>query len=77
MKRLQGQIVDEMGRCCTAAYSRDGTDYTITYNPIRKPVINKENLYRLQMQHPEIYEEFVTVSEQRRFYVKKSALKAA
>ena len=55
----------------------DGTDYTITYNPIRKPVINKENLYRLQMQHPEIYEEFVTVSEQRRFYVKKSALKAA
>ena len=50
MKRLQGQIVDEMGRCCTAAYSRDGTDYTITYNPIRKPVINKENLYRLQMQ---------------------------
>src|SRR5699024_12273908 len=46
MKRLQGQIADEMGRCCTAVYSRDGTDYTITYNPLRKPGINKENLYR-------------------------------
>lgn len=77
MKRLQGQIADEMGRCCTAVYSRDGTDYTITYNPLRKPGINKENLYRLQMQYPEIYEQFVTVSEQRRFYVKKAAGKAA
>lgn len=77
MKRLQGQIVDEMGRCCCAEYSRDGTQYKITYNPLRKPTINKENLYRLQMQYPEIYEQFVTVSEQRRFYVKKASGKAA
>lgn len=71
MKRLQGQIVDEMGRCCIAEYSRDGTDYKISYNPIRKTTINKENLYRLQMQYPEIYEQFATTTEQRRFYVKK------
>lgn len=77
MHRLQGRIVDEMGRCCTASYSRDGTDYTITYNPIQKSAINKDNLYRLQMQYPEIYEQFVTVSEQRRFYVKKAASDAA
>ena len=77
MTRLQGQIVDEMGRCCTAACSQDGADYTITYHPIQKLVINKENLYRLQMQYPEIYEQFVTVSEQRRFYVKKASVKAA
>ena len=77
MKRLQGRIVDEMGRCCTATYSRDGTDYTITYNPSKKPGISKEDLFRLQMQYPDIYEQFVTVSESRRFYVKKSAAKAA
>lgn len=77
MKRLQGQIVDEMGKCCSAEYSRDGTEYTITYNPVVKPVINKENLFRLQMQYPDIYEQFVTISESRRFYVKKSAVKAA
>ena len=77
MKRLQGRIVDEMGRCCTATYNRDGTDYTITYNPSKKSGISKEDLFRLQMQHPDIYEQFVTVSESRRFFVKKSAAKAA
>ena len=77
MKRLQGRIVDEMGRCCTAVYSREDADYTVTYNPIRKPVINKEDLFRLQMQHPDIYDEYVTVNESRRFHVKKSAQKAA
>lgn len=77
MKRLQGRIIDEMGRCCTAVYSRDDTDYTITYNPVQKATISKEDLFRLQMQHPEIYEQFVSVSESRRFYVKKKAQKAA
>lgn len=77
MKRLQGRIIDEMGRCCTAEYSRDGTDYKITYNPIRKTTINKENLYRLQMQYPEIYEQFATTTEQRRFYIKQSQKEAA
>ncbi len=72
MKRLQGRIVDEMGRCCIATYSVDDTDYTVTYNPSRKSGISKEDLYRLQMQHPEIYEEFVTVSESRRFHVKQA-----
>ena len=77
MKRLQGRIIDEMGRCCTAVYSRDDTDYTITYNPVQKATISKEDLFRLQMQHPETYEQFVSVSESRRFYVKKKAQKAA
>lgn len=77
MKRLQGRITDEMGRCCTAKYSQDGTDYTVSYNPISKTTINKDNLYRLQMQYPEIYEQFATTSEQRRFYVKKSQQDAA
>ena len=77
MKRLQGRIIDEMGRCCTATYIQDGTEYTVTYNPSKKPGISKEDLFRLQMQYPDIYEQFVTVSESRRFYVKKSAAKAA
>lgn len=49
-----------------------------TYFPDPQGLLKfEENLYRLQMQHPEIYEEFVTVSEQRRFYVKKASQKAA
>ena len=39
--------------------------------------INKDNLQRLQAQHPDIYEQYVTVSESRRFYVKKRREEAA
>ena len=77
MKRLQGHIVSEMGRSCTAACFVDGNSYTITYNSSGKPIITKDNLARLRAQHPDIYDEYVTVSESRRFYVKKSHETAA
>ena len=72
MKRLQGRIVAEMGRTCEAACSAGGNDYVITYKPTRRSDISKDNLFRLQAQHPDIYNDYVTVSESRRFYVKKS-----
>ena len=77
MKRIQGRIVAEMGRICTAVCSVGDEAYTITYNPVRKATINKEGLTRLQAQHPDIYEEYVTVSESRRFYVKRPQENAA
>lgn len=77
MKRIQGRIVAEMGRSCTAVCSVGDEAYTITYNPVRKATINKEGLTRLQAQHPDIYEEYVTVSESRRFYVKRPQENAA
>ena len=77
MKLLQGRIVDEMGTSCTALCNHDGMDYTITYNPVYKKGINKDDLFRLQMQYPEIYEQFVSQTESRRFYVKKTPKKAA
>jgi predicted phage-related endonuclease len=61
-----------MGRSCTAVCDRDGRRYTVTYNPVRKPMVDKENLMRLKLLHPEIYEQFVTVSEFRKFHVKAS-----
>lgn len=77
MKRLQGRVVAEMGRSCTATCSLGGNPYSITYNPVRKTGINKDQLVRLQAQHPEIYEEYVSVSESRRFYVKEVRQEAA
>lgn len=77
MKRLQGQIVAEMGKSCTAVCAVGEDAYTVTYNPARKPIVTKENLARLQVQHPDIYNEYVTVSESRRFYVKRSQVTAA
>ena len=70
MERLKGQLIAEMGQSCKASCTQDGNRYTITYNPVRKAMIDKDNLMRLKLQHPDIYEEFVTISESRRFHVK-------
>lgn len=77
IQRLKGILIAEMGSSCKAMCEKEGTHYTITYNPIRKPVIDKDNLFRLKLQHPDIYEQFVTVSESRRFHVKIGAADAA
>ena len=77
MKKLQGLIVAEMGRCCVAQCSIGGNDYTVTYKPSQTMEINKDSLLRLQAQHPGIYEEYATVSVSRRFYVKRSLEEAA
>ena len=77
MKRLQGQIVAKMGVSCTATCCAGGNTYTVTYNPSKKTSVSKDNLVRLQLQHPEIYQDYVTVSESRRFHVKKSQENAA
>lgn len=76
-QRLKAMIVAEMGTSCSAVCEKDGISYTITYNPVRKSMVDKDNLLRLKMQFPDIYEQFVTVSESRRFDVKLSASEAA
>ena len=77
MRRLQGRIVAEMGRSCTAVCQGREAAYSISYKPVRKSGISKDNLQRLLAQHPDIYEQYVTVSESRRFYVKKRREEAA
>lgn len=77
MERLKAMLVAEMGQRCTAVCEVGSASYTITYNPVRKPIIEKDNLFRLKLQYPELYEEFVTISEYRRFQVKVSAAPAA
>ena len=58
-------------------YKRQAESYTITYNPVRSACISKDALERLKDEHPDIYDQYVTVSEWRRFHVKKAALQAA
>lgn len=77
LQRVKAMLIAEMGQSCKAVCERGGVNYTVTYNPIRKPVIDKDNLARLKLMYPEIYEQFVTVSESRRFQVKASATEAA
>ena len=77
MKRMQGYIVSEMGKSCTAVCTVNDSSYTVTYNPSVKATITKDNLMKLRAQHPDIYSEYVTMSESRRFYVKNSKNTAA
>ena len=51
---------------------RSGKRYTVTCNPVRKPMVDKDNLARMKLLYPEIYGQFVTVSEYRKFHVKVS-----
>lgn len=77
IQRLKAILAAEMGTSCTAICDMDGSRYTLTYNPVRKMIVDKDNLTRLKLQYPEIYEQFVTVSEFRTFHVKVSAVDAA
>ena len=77
LQRLKGILIAEMGSSCTAVCEKDGNSYTITYNPIRKPGIDKDGLLRLELQYPDIYQKFVKVSEIRRFNVKVREAEAA
>jgi len=66
-----------MGASCSAVYNTGDGGYRVTYNPVRKTGITKENLERLKEVHPEIYAEFVTVQTSRRFNIKQTKPEAA
>ena len=77
MERLKAILVTGMEGSSKAVCEKNGINYTLTYNISRKATVNKDNLLRLQLLHPDIYKEFVTVSESRRFSVKANAAGAA
>ena len=77
MNRIKGLIVDEMGKSCLASCEVGGTPYIVTYNPVLKKGIDKNSLLRLKERHPDIYDEYVTVTESRRFYLKAKERGAA
>ena len=70
MQRLKAALVAEMGKSCKAVCQQDGVKYIVTYNPVRKSRIDKNNLLRLKLDHPDVYKQYVRVSESRRFSVK-------
>ena len=77
MDRLKALIVADMGSSCTAVYEDTSGSYTVTFNPSYKESILKDSLLRLKESHPEIYAEYVSISESRRFSVKHAASQAA
>ncbi len=74
MQRLKALIVADMGHSLTAI-CEDGC--TVSWKPVRKVGISKHDLERLKEVHPEIYAEYATVSESRRFNIKLPKPEAA
>ncbi len=50
IQRLQAILAAEMGSSCTAVCDRDGKRYTVTCNPVRKPMVDKDNLASWQLE---------------------------
>ena len=75
--RVKAQIIAAMGTSSSAVYDTGDGGYKVTYNPVRKSGISKENLERLKAVHPDIYEEYVTTQISRRFSIKQTKAEAA
>ena len=74
MKKLTGLVVDDMGTSCTATCAGKNVVYAVTYHPVYRTGINKDDLKRLEDNHPSIYNEYVKTTESRRFQVKRKEL---
>jgi len=77
MQQLKGLLVSELDGKDSATCADGGQCYVISYNPIRRQGISKDNLIRLREVYPEIYAQFVETSESRRFSIKIAAQPAA
>lgn len=75
MERLKAHIVADMGGSYYAVC--DGGSCTVSFRPSRREGITRDGLLRLKEVHPDIYAEYASVSESRRFSVKFAASQAA
>ena len=65
-------IIDSMGNQTAATATVDGVQYDISYKPMERTSINKDNLKRLKINSPDIYDEYVTTTTSRRLTFKCS-----
>jgi len=77
MEKLKAHIVSLMGTSCKAVYEDADGGYAVTFNPSRRPIVTTENIERMKAVHPDMYAEYVTMSESRRFNAKRVTAKAA
>lgn len=72
MTRLKGLIAANLGASCKAVYADGDTSYTISFHAVRTPKIYKEAMERMEIADPDIYKQYVTMSESRRFSIKRT-----
>lgn len=70
MKESYTEIVEALGVSCTGTLRDGATEYVVSYNPAYRTTIDKKGLERLKVNHPDVYDDYVSVTESRRFSVK-------
>ena len=74
MRKEYAVVVEQLGSSCKG-FIKDGVnEYQVTYNPVYRAMIDKSMLERLKLMHPDIYDEYVSMTESRRFAVKKKVI---
>ncbi len=68
---LYAPIADELGTSISGDCIAPTGIYAINYKAVRKVTMNKESIKKLEINHKDIYDEYITVTESRTFSVKK------
>lgn len=71
MKQQYAGIVEQLGTSCKGMVRNGDFEYTVTYNPVYRTGIDKRKLEQLRELHPDIYDDYISISESRRFVVKR------
>ena len=71
IKSAYAPIAELMGTACTAVCENNGVKYRISFDPMYREGIPKDNLSKLRAQYPDVYDDLVQTTESRIFKVTK------
>lgn len=71
MKQSYLGVLEELGASCSGTIMDGTTKYEVSYNPTYRTSIDKKGLEKLKIQHPDVYDDYVQTTENRRFAVKE------
>lgn len=72
-RALSVPFVEQLGQGCKAVLEDGVSRYRITYNPIKRTQIGKDEMEKLKHAHPDIYDKYTKTTESRIFRIKKEA----
>ena len=67
-------IIDAMGSNTSGTATVGSTRYDISYKPMERTGVNKDNLKRLKIGYPDVYDQFVTTTSSRRLNFKATSV---
>ena len=71
LKRISVLIMDKMGAFCESELSVTGKKFVVSFKPQKTERILSKELEKLAIHHKDVYDEYVTVNENRKFTVKE------